>query len=559
MRGSTRTGWVAGLAALSLVLAACGSDDDGDASESPDATEAGGGATGGEVVIANCTPENPLIPSNTNESCGADPLDPVFTYLVEYDPVTAEPVNAVAESIESDDNQTWTITLNEGFTFHDGTPVTAESFVNAWNWAAYGPNAQLNSYFFGPDGASIEGFAEVQGEDANDDGEITEDEATVTEMSGLEVVDDLTFTVTLTRPFSIFPSVIGYNPFAPLPESFYDDPAAFGEAPIGNGPYQVVEASPNEQIVLEAYEDYTGEDAASIQRAVYRTYNDLDAAYADLLAGNVDIMVGLPTSALAGEQFKSDLGDRQTIQETGRFDSITAPVFLEEFQDYNLRLALSKAIDRQAIADTIFEGVKIPADSYVSPVVDGYVEGACGDACVYDPDAAVAAFEASSGFEGTLTLEYNADGDHKAWTEAVCNNINQVLGIECVASPVVDFSTFRAQINAGEQTGLTRSAWIFDYPNIESFLGPLYATTGSANDGQYSNEEFDGLLGQAAQASTQEEANTLYQQAEQVLVGDLPVIPLWFGLTAAGWSENVDNVTVTPYARVDLPSLQSAG
>ena len=77
--------------------------------------------------------------------------------MVRLDPETAEPILAVASSIESDDNQTWTITLNEGWTFHDGTDVTAQSFVDAWNWSAYGPNAQLNSYFFGPDGAGIRG------------------------------------------------------------------------------------------------------------------------------------------------------------------------------------------------------------------------------------------------------------------------------------------------------------------------------------------------------------------------------------------------------------------
>ena len=151
--------------------------------------------------------------------------------------MTAEPILAMAESIESEDNQTWTVTLKEGWKFHDDTDVTAQSFVDAWNWASYGPNAQLNSYFFGPDGAGIEGYTELQGEDANGDEEITVYEAPVTEMSGLEVVDDTTFTVTLDKPFVIFPLIVAYSAFYPLPESFFDDPAAFGEAPVGNGPF----------------------------------------------------------------------------------------------------------------------------------------------------------------------------------------------------------------------------------------------------------------------------------------------------------------------------------
>jgi oligopeptide transport system substrate-binding protein len=564
MRVGKRTSVVAGVAALSLVLAACGSDDDGDdAGESPEATEAAGGATSGAVTINGGDPENPFIPSNTNETNGGTPMDAMFTMLVEYEPDDASPYNAVAEEFVSEDNQTWTITLNEGYTFHDGTPVTAQSFVDSWNWASYGPNAQLNSYFFGPDGAAIQGFEDLQGEDANGDEEITEDEAPVTEMSGLTVVDDYTMEVVLDRPFAIFPTVVGYLAFAPLPEVFFEDPEAFGQNPIGNGPYEFVSYSPQQEIVLQAYEDYTGPDQPSIQDVTFRIYQDNDAAYADLLANNLDVLDNIPTSALAGEQFISDLGDRQVVQPAGVIQTVTVPLQDADgnptvFDNRDLRVAISRAIDRETITETIFEGTATPADSYVSPVVDGYVEGACGDNCVFDEAAAQAALEAAGGFDGTLTLSYNADGDHKAWTEAACNSINSTLGIECVAQPVVDFSTFRAQINARELDGMFRTGWQFDYPNIENFLSPLYASTGSANDGDYSSEEFDNLINEAAAAATIADANALYQEAEQVLVGDLPVFPLWYPETVGGWSENVSEATFNAFGRIDLPSLRLA-
>src|SRR6478735_10208558 len=131
--------------AAPLLLAACGSD-----SGSSDSTEAAG-----SVKVFSCKPQNPLIPTNTNEVCGGDILDNVFTGLVHYDPDTAVPENAVASSIESTDNVNWTIKLNDNYTFHDGTKVDAKSFVDAWNFGAYGPNAQLNSYFFcGIEGAT---------------------------------------------------------------------------------------------------------------------------------------------------------------------------------------------------------------------------------------------------------------------------------------------------------------------------------------------------------------------------------------------------------------------
>lgn len=154
MRVSARKTAVVGAAALALALSACGGDDD---SGDGDGEASGGGGT---VTIRGCNPENPLIPVMTNETCGGDILDQMFSKLIRYDPETAEPSNEIAESIESDDNIVWTVTLKEGWTFHDGSPITAQSFVDAWNWGAYGPNGALNAYFFEP----IVGFDEAQGQ-----------------------------------------------------------------------------------------------------------------------------------------------------------------------------------------------------------------------------------------------------------------------------------------------------------------------------------------------------------------------------------------------------------
>ena len=544
MRGLNGAKWVAGVAAVSLALAACSSSDD----------EGSSGDGGGSVSINSTEPENPLIPSNTNEVGGANVIDGIFTGLVRLDAATAEPILAVAESIESDDNQTWTVTLNEGWTFHDGTDVTAQSFVDAWNWASYGPNAQLNSYFFGPDGAGIQGYTDLQGEDTNGDESITEDEAPITEMSGLEVVDDTTFTVTLDKPFVIFPLVVAYTAFYPLPESFFEDPDAFGEAPVGNGPFEFVQWDNNQQIVLQKYEDYTGEEQAKVDEVVFRIYSDFDAAYADLVSNNLDILDNVPVSALADDAYQADLGDRWTNIVSGTVSTVTLPLYVEGYNG-DLGKAISLALDREAITTQIYSGTRIPADGWVSPVVDGYVEGQCGDLCELDVDRAKEYLDAS-GFTGTLTLSYNADGDHKAWTEAVCNQVSTNLGIECFATPEPDFATLRQKVNANEMTGLFRNGWVMDYPSIENFLAPIYTTTGSANDGGYSNTEFDALIGEAGSSATIEEANVLYQEAERLLAEDMPVIPLWYTQAIGGWSEDVAALEFSPRDRVELTTIE---
>ncbi len=539
MRVSARKSAVVGTAALALALSACGGGDDGGD---------GGEAGGGSVTIRGCNPQNPLIPGDTGETCGGDVIDQIFSRLVRYDPETAEPVNDIAESIESEDNQTWTVTIKDGWTFHDGTPITAQSFVDAWNWVAHGPNGAYNQYFFEP----FQGYDEVAGElDEND--EYVEGSASAEEMSGLEVVDEHTFTVTLKEPRGTFPLMVGYSAFAPLPEAFFEDPEAFGEQPIGSGPFKLDSWERNVAMEISAYDDFQGERPAQIDAATFEIYEDDNAAYNDLQAGQLDIMPQLPTSALAGDAYQNDLGDRFIERETGVFQSVTfAPEGVSpELANPQLRQAISMAIDRESIIESIFSGVREPATGWVAPTVEGYNPGACGEFCTFDPEAAQDLFNQAGGYNGTLTISYNADADHQGWVDATCNSIRNTLGIECNGAPEVDFATFRTKITNGEMSGMFRTGWQMDYPSAENFLVPLYRTGSSSNDGNYSNEQFDQLVDEAA-TKQGEEAADLYNQAEELLKEEMTSIPLWYGKSIAGYSQNVSDVHITPFQTVDL-------
>ena len=138
-----------------------------------------------------------LFPGMTNETSGSAVLNALFSPLIDYDKETGDPVPVVATEVPtSDDNIHWTITINDGWTFHNGDPVTAQSFVDAWNWAAYGPNAANNGYFFGPGMADVVGYADVQsGPDPDEDGPQEAPPPAADTMSGLVVVDETTFTV----------------------------------------------------------------------------------------------------------------------------------------------------------------------------------------------------------------------------------------------------------------------------------------------------------------------------------------------------------------------------
>jgi oligopeptide transport system substrate-binding protein len=179
--------------------------------------------------------------------------------------------------------------------------------------------------------------------------------------------------------------------------------------------------------------------------------------------------------------------------------------------------------------------------------VDGYKADQCGEACVYDPEAAKELWDAEGGIEGDLTLTYNGDADHGPWTEAACNSIRQALDVECKATPTVDFATFLTDLGERKVDGLFRQGWQMDYPSIENFLVPLYSKGASSNYYDFDDAQFQELTKQAAAAPTLDEANALYQQAELRLAEDMRIIPLWYTIGHMAWSDRVDNVQINAF------------
>jgi oligopeptide transport system substrate-binding protein len=513
------------MAVGALALTACSGGEPADTETS---AAAEGGSSTGIVTVNGNEPQNPLVPTNTNEVGGGKILDLIFAGLVYYDAEGA-PHNEVAESIETEDSQNYTITLKEGWTFTNGEPVTAESFVDAWNYGALLSNEQLSSYFF----EDIEGFSYEQD----------------SELTGLEVVDDQTFTVALSSPKADFPLRLGYSAYFPLPQAAFEDMAAFGENPIGNGPYKMEEGGweHNVQAALVPNEDYSGDRVAQNGGVTVKFYETQDAAYNDLLAEQLDVIDQVPDSAFA--TFEDELGDRAVNKPSAVFQSFTIPQNLPHFSGEEGKLrrqAISKAINREEITDTIFQGTRTPASDFTSPVIDGWSEDIPGSEVLdFDPEGAKelwAEADAIAPWSGTFTIAYNTDGGHQAWVDATTNSIKNVLGIEAAGNPYAIFADLRTDVTDRTITGAFRTGWQADYPGLYNFLGPIYATNAGSNDGDYSNPEFDQLLEEGSSAPSVEEANEKFQQAQEILFEDLPAIPLWYSNVSAGSAATVDNV-----------------
>ena len=522
--------FAAAACALGMLLSGCGASNDA-------------ASDGGNIITAyNSEPQNPLIPGNTNETGGGKPIDLLFSRLISFD-AKGNASNEVAESIEANADATqYTIKLKKGWKFTDGTPVTAESFTKAWSYTANAKNAQKCASFF----STIKGYDKLQDAD-----NLKGDE----QLEGLTVVNDNEFTVDLNQSDSVFAIKVGYSGFAPLPESFYKDPKAFGEKPVGNGPYKFQSWDHDNEIVLVKNPDYKGNRTPKNDGVTFKVYTKDDAAYADIQSGALDVMESVPASAT--KTFETD----STVQAYNKAGSViqqfTIPSGLKHFEAGTeegtlRRQAISMAINRNNICEKVLNGTGTPASDFTSPLTPGYSDSLKGsDNLKYNASKAKELWEKANAIspwtsDDKLTFAYNADGGHETIYTAVVNSINNTLGSEVAATnPYPTFNDYRTAVSDRKVQGAFRSGWQPDYPSAENYLVQNFSSSAAdgngSNDGDYKNSKFDDLCNQAAAAQTTDEANKLYQQAQEVLLNDLPAVPLYYANAYGVASTNVSN------------------
>ena len=532
---------------LAVGLVACGADDPAPTAQAT----ADAAPAGGSFVTQLGEPEH-LTPTNSNESEGSQVLKALFTGLVSYDRDN-KPVNQMAESIESPDQKVWTIKIKPGWTFHDGSPVVAKSFLDGWNYGALGANAQNNSAFFD----KIVGFADLNPEDPDGEGPIKAPAAKAKELSGLKVVSDTEFTVTLGAPFSQFPTTLGYQAFYPAPPALLADPKKYGQAPVGNGPFKMDGVwKHNTAIKVTRFADYKGTPAKA-DAIEFRIYADFNTAYTDAQGGNIDIARDVLPERIASAP--TDFPERFVEAPSSDWQYLGFPTYDKRFADPELRRAFSMAIDRDAITEKIFSGTRTPARSIVSPVVDGYRQDACGEACAYDPAKAKELFTKAGGFTGELTMLFNSGAGHDKWIEAVANNLRQNLGITDVKFKQLDFAQYLPLLDEKKLTGPYRLAWVMDYPSPQNYLEPIFSTKGSSNTSGYSSATVDKLIAEGNAASSVAAGIEKYHAAEDQILKDMPVIPMFFGLEQVVFSEKVGNVTVDAFGNIRLAEVTVKG
>ena len=309
---------------------------------------------------------------------------PSTAKLVHYNADTAAPENDIAESIETKDNQTFTVKLKPGYKFHDGTEVKAKNFVDAWNYTAYGPNGQSERLLLRADRGLRRPAVRHRSRGRDCEGKPAKakehDRPQGRRRPHLHDQDHRARSRTCRCGSAT-------TAFAPLPDSFFADPKAYGEKPIGAGPFKLDEQD-NTEIVLSKFADYSGDskpqrrqgdlpDLPGLRRRLQRRRGQQPRLHRRASRRPARSATRTRRTCLTATPARG----RPVIQ-TITFSPIDPTA---EGQRPSCARRISMAIDRDLIIKQIFNGTVTPATGWVSPVVDGYKAGACGEYCTFDP------------------------------------------------------------------------------------------------------------------------------------------------------------------------------
>lgn len=503
------------LVALVLLVAACGS------SNTKGGTTGGGAPKAGGTYNYPLGAEPPCIePLNIQEVEGAQVGHQVFWGLVNYQggkdtPIEAVP--AVAESWSANADATvWTFKLRKGVTF--GPPVnrevTADDFVYSWNRATDPANQSYVSYILAP----IKGC----GDDGYWDNKVG--------LTGVKALDPYTLQVTLRYPFAEFPLTLGHTVAAPVPKEYVEKLGnkAFGEKPVGDGPYMVQEWQHKKQIVLVKNPNFWDKSRAGYVDTINMPiYLNPSTEWLEFQKGTTDF-----SSVPAGQVTPAENNPKVKSGEWTAYKYPNLGIYYVGFNMSNpvvggasglpLRQMLYYASDTQNVINVVNEGVSLPATGYVPTGIKGFIPNQSPYS--YDPEKAKALM-AQVGTVPKMTYWYNTEGDHQKIAEALLAGW-QPLGINVELSGF-EWATFLEKIK-GTDHEMFRMGWVADYPSMDNFLFPIFQSKQSPYMGFfYNNPDFDALL-QKARGTVDDTARyALYGQAEKMALTDIPAIPLY--------------------------------
>ena len=515
---------VAGVSAAALGLAACGGSKSGSTatSGSTAGSTAGGVNTAGFTVQYGSNPET-LDPALNSAIDASNTIITIFEPLLLINE-NNEVIGGQAESWEaSEDGLTWTFTMRDGLKWSDGTDLTAKDFEYSFKRMA---NPDTAAPYAETCLGMIDGFDAAQAGDpdalnvkASDDGK--------------------TLTIVLSYPCSYFDKMAAFAAMSPVQQATVeangDSWCTSADTFVSNGPYMITDWTPSERIVLSKNPNYVGGwDSSKIvsDTITLLLLEDSSASFAAYNSGEAVLIKDVPTDEIPSLTKAEDGGDFYVDTILGTY-YVSLNLQRDAFKDAKVRKALSLAIDRDYVANTIMQGTYTTADSIVGPgIVDesGYFHDN-GNAPYISADYEANLAEAKklleeAGYpngEGYPTIEYSTNdaGYHVPLAEYLQQAWGD-LGITLTINKM-EWSSFTPARRAGEYD-VARNGWVMDYNDPSNMLD-LFCTSNGNNDGKYSNPDFDAAIDASRVADSAEHFAQLHK-AEDILMEDMGCLPI---------------------------------
>ncbi|MGL5008358.1 MAG: peptide ABC transporter substrate-binding protein [Paracoccaceae bacterium] len=484
-----------------------------------------------------------IDPQLVEDNAGHDVSRQLFEGLMNQDEKGGL-VPGVAESYTvSEDNKTYTFILRKDAKWSNGDPVVAGDFVYAWQRAA--DPATASNYAWYLELATIKNAAEIIA------GEMTPDQL------GVKAVDDYTLEVQLNESTPFFAEMTTFATLFPAHRATIEEFGADWTKPgnmVSNGAYMLSEMIPAEKLVAVRNPNYWDNANTIIETVTSLVINDENLALTRYQAGELDktdIPIGqYPDLEASNPDEATSVPNLCTYYYTVNLTESGNPAL----QDVRVRQALSYMLDRDVFVNAVLKGGQYPAYNLTHQYTAGFTLPEIDYATWTQADRDAKALElmTAAGFGPDnpleLTLIYNTSDAHKALATVVAQMAKQKLGVNITLANY-EWKTY-LEVRGQQQFDLARYAWCGDYNEASTFLN-IMTTGNEANDGRWSNAEYDALM---AEAKTMADPSANYTKAEQIMAAEMPILPLYqytsnFMLDASIKGYPYDNVQNNWYAK----------
>ncbi len=457
-----------------------------------------------------------IDPQLIEDSAGHDIARNLFEGLMNQNE-KGDLVPGVAESFTvSPDNKTYTFILRKDAKWSNGDPIAAGDFVYAWQRAV--DPATASNYAWYMELATMKNAAEIVA------GTMTPDQL------GVKAVDDYTLEVQLNEPTPFFAEMTTYATMFPTHKATIEKFGADWTKPgnmVSNGAYMLSEMIPAEKLVMVRNPNYWDNANTIIEQVTSLVINDENLALTRYQAGELDktdIPIGqYPDLEASDPDAATSVPNLCTYYYTVNLSDSGNPAL----KDVRVRKALSYMLDRDVFVNSVLKGGQYPAYNLTHQYTAGFtmpdIDYAGWTQAERDAKAVELMTEAGYGPDKPLdlTLIYNTSDAHKALATVVAQMARQKLGVN-VTLANYEWKTY-LEVRSQQQFDLARYAWCGDYNEASTFLN-IMTTGNEANDGKWSNAEYDALM---AEAKTLADPGPNYTKAEQIMAAEMPILPLY--------------------------------